>query len=121
MPDVVVVVMVVVVVVVGDPLPLTCWKMQRWGKVLEMSSLISSRLDSRSDEPASGAQEPVGEGVRVRVEGWEREILMDAKLIKCISNIHNCTRIKIKIDTSDNILTFGQVTSSVSRYFVCVF
>lgn len=33
---------------------LTCWKIHRWGKVLEMSSLISSRLDSRSDEPASG-------------------------------------------------------------------
>lgn len=32
---------------------LTCWKMQRLGKVREMSSLICSRLDSRSDEPAS--------------------------------------------------------------------
>lgn len=32
---------------------LTCWKMQRMGKVREMSSLICSRLDSRSDEPAS--------------------------------------------------------------------
>lgn len=33
----------------------TCWKMHSWGKVLEMSSLISSRLDSRSEEPkASG-------------------------------------------------------------------
>lgn len=35
-------------------LSLTFWKMHRWGKVLEMSSLISSRLDSRSEEPASG-------------------------------------------------------------------
>lgn len=41
---------------VDELLSLTCWKIHRWGKVLEMSSLISSRLDSRSDEPASGRQ-----------------------------------------------------------------
>lgn len=35
----------------------TCWKMHRCGKVLEMSSLISSRLDSRSEDPASGQRE----------------------------------------------------------------
>lgn len=38
---------------------LTCWKMHRCGKVLEMSSLISSRLDSRSEDPASGQREAV--------------------------------------------------------------
>lgn len=38
----------------GEDVSPTCWKMHRWGKVLEMSSLISSRLDSRSDDPASG-------------------------------------------------------------------
>lgn len=35
--------------------PPTCWKMQRLGKVLEMSNLISSRLASLSaaEKPAS--------------------------------------------------------------------
>lgn len=32
----------------------TFWKIHSWGKVLEMSSLISSRLDSLSEESASG-------------------------------------------------------------------
>lgn len=44
---------------------LTCWKMHRCGKVLEMSSLISSRLDSRSEDPASGQRE----GVQTRSGG----------------------------------------------------
>lgn len=51
-------------------LSLTCWKMHRLGKVREMSSLISSRLDSRSEEPASEN----ASGKFTQAEGDERDV-----------------------------------------------